>query len=243
MCLITLAYHIHPRYPLVLAANRDEFLDRPTSPAHWWPDATHLLAGRDLRAGGTWMGITRQGRFAALTNHRDLRRPKKEGPSRGLLVRAVLEHTPDLGSSADHEGFNLLYGTVHALHYHSNVELVDRPLAAGIHGLSNAFLNTAWPKVERAKRGLEQALDLPDALLTDALFAFLLDDARPPDDRLPRTGLSMEQERAVSSVFIDTPGYGTRCSTVVLVDHQGIVHFHERTWPGGGTVSETFLLQ
>lgn len=240
MCLIVLAYNVHPRFPLVLAANRDEFHERPTAPAHWWPAAPHIFAGRDLRAGGTWLGITRSGRFAALTNYRDLHRPAKQGPSRGQLVRDALDGTLDLPKTDLYEGFNLLHGTMHELRYHNNIVPVDVPLPPGIHGISNALLNTPWPKVERAKETMLHALDRPDVELTDALFALLRDEVRATDERLPDTGLPLDMERAVSPVFIETPGYGTRCSTVVLVDAHGEVRFEERTWPGDGRVRQQF---
>lgn len=242
MCLITLAYHIHPRFPLVLAANRDEFHERPTAPAGWWSDAPHLLAGRDLRAGGTWLGITRQGTFAALTNHRDLRRAPKQGPSRGLLVRTALEGTATLDDTAAYEGFNLLHGPLDALHYHNNIEPTDVALEPGIHGLSNALLNTPWPKVQRAKAALERALNSSDAALVDELFALLTDPQQASEEGLPDTGLALPMERALSSVFIDTTGYGTRCSTVLLVHADGRILFEERTWPMGTTKRETFMI-
>ncbi|MGV3638746.1 MAG: NRDE family protein [Flavobacteriales bacterium] len=242
MCLITLAYQFHPRFPLVLAANRDEFLERPTAPASWWADAPHVLAGRDLRAGGTWLGITRTGRFAALTNHRDLRRAPKQGPSRGLLVRTALEGSP-LEATAAYEGFNLVYGPLNALRYHNNIEPTDEPLGPGIHGLSNALLNTPWPKVERAKDSLAEALRVPDEELVEALFKVLRDPVPAADAQLPDTGLTPPMERALSSVFITTEGYGTRCSTVVLLGHDGRVHFEERVHTTGGSFQATFQLE
>ena len=242
MCLIVLAYNAHPRYPLLLAANRDEFHERPAAPAHFWTDAPDVLAGRDLQAGGTWLGLHRSGRFAALTNHRDLHRPPKQGPSRGLLVRDALEGAIDLDSTAAYAGFNLLHGHLDDLRYHNNLEPTDQGLSNGIHGISNAFLNTPWPKVQAAKKGMEQLLDAPDAQLIGGLFALLANDDPAPDERLPDTGLSRDLERAVSPIFIRTDGYGTRCSTVLLVDANGNVHFEERTWPHGGAVVEVLQL-
>lgn len=242
MCLITLAYHVHPRYPLVLAANRDEFHERPTAPASWWSDAPHVLAGRDLRAGGTWLGITRQGHFAALTNHRDLRREPKPGPSRGLLVRSALVGTATLDDTAAYEGFNLLHGPLDRLRYHNNIEPTDVALEPGIHGLSNALLNTPWPKVQRAKAGMERALSSSEGVLVEDLFALLADPAQAEVEQLPDTGLTPPMERALSSVFIATTGYGTRCSTVLLVDTDGQVYFEERTWPAGTAQRMTFAL-
>ena len=223
-------------------ANRDEFLTRPAEAAHFWPDAPHVLAGRDLQAGGTWMGITRHGRFAALTNHRDLRRPAVDGPSRGHLVRQALEHHIDQGITTPYAGLNLIHGTVEELHYLNNITPDQQPLAPGIHGLSNALLNTPWPKVQRATAGMQQVLTVPDDQLINGLFELLTDEATAPAEQLPDTGLDPAMEHALSSIFIRTPGYGTRCSTVVLVDHTGQVHVQERSWPHGGTVVHEFAL-
>ncbi|NUQ14735.1 MAG: NRDE family protein [Flavobacteriales bacterium] len=238
MCLIALAYKVHPRYPLIVAANRDEFLDRPTRPAHFWEDDPHVLAGRDLQAGGTWLGVTRRGRFAAVTNHRDLRRTPVNGPSRGQLVRTALDDDPPGGGT--YMGYNLLYGAYDTLRYRNNVQPVDEPLPAGIHGLSNHLLNSPWPKVLRATTGLAHLVEGPDDALVEGLFDLLADRTEAPDALLPDTGLSLEQERRVSAIFIRTPRYGTRCSTVVLVDAHGQVCFEERTADGGHRVREVF---
>jgi len=237
--LIALAYQVHPRFPFILAANRDEFLDRPSEPARFWDDAPHILAGRDLRAGGTWLGLTRHGRFAAITNYRDLRRAPVAGPSRGQLVRGALEGLMDPASTTAYEGFNLLYGPLHALRYHNNIQPVDEPLAPGIHGLSNHYLNTPWPKVQRATTALQALVAGSDDALVEGLFAVLADGTTAPDEQLPDTGLPFPAERAASAIFIHTPGYGTRCSTVVLVDTDGRVRFEERVYPEGtATVRE-----
>jgi uncharacterized protein with NRDE domain len=240
MCLIALAYKVHARFPLIMAANRDEFLSREADPAHFWPDLPLVLAGRDRRALGTWMGITLSGRFAALTNHRDLRRPPIAGPSRGLLVRDALLAEPEADPVA-REGYNLLHGPIEALRYRSNITGEDRVLQPGIHGLSNALLNTPWPKVVRAKQSMERMVlsDRPDP---EAMFR-LLQDARPAaDHQLPETGLGIDRERALSSIRIDLPGYGTRCSTVMLVSVTGLVRFEERTLKDGGRVLQEFQL-
>jgi uncharacterized protein with NRDE domain len=238
VCLIALAYKVHPQFPFIIAANRDEFSDRPAEPAHFWGDAPHVLAGRDLKAGGTWLGITRTGRFAAITNYRDLRRPMPAGPSRGTLVREALEGSIDPQGTGMYAGFNLIYGPLQALRYHNNIEPADRALAAGIHGLSNHFLDTPWPKVVRATTELQRLIGEPGADLVNDLFALLADEAPAPDDRLPDTGLPLELERAASSIFIRSAGYGTRCSTVLLVDNKGHVRFEERTVPGGRVIEE-----
>lgn len=240
MCLIAFAYKAHPRFPLIVAANRDEFLDREAAPAHFWPDSPSILAGRDRRHLGTWLGITTQGRFAAITNHRDLRRAPVLGPSRGLLVRdALLGHPPADAEPLD--GYNLLHGTVDELWYRSNISGADAPIPAGVHGLSNALLNTDWPKAMRAKAGLQRVIEAaePDPEL---LFQLLADPRRAPDAELPDTGLDLPRERALSSIRIDLPGYGTRCSTVLLVDRDGQVRFEERTHRTRGVVRERFTL-
>ena len=227
MCLIAIAYHAHERYPLIVAANRDEFTDRPARPLHFWDDAPGILAGRDLKAGGTWMGVTSEGRFAAITNHRDLRRPPKAGPSRGLLVKQVLE-TGALPDISIHEGFNLIHGHWRRLNYVNNVDGTAIELPEGVHGLSNAFLNTPWPKVERAKRAMQRIVQQEVPRMED-LFELLASEDRAADEELPETGIDREWERALSAVRIKVEGYGTRCSTVLLIDRKGRALIEERT--------------
>lgn len=240
MCLIVLAYKARAEFPLILGANRDEFLDRPAEPAHFWKDAPEIFAGRDKRVGGTWMGITRQGRFAAVTNYRDMRVSFPAGPSRGALVRKALEGSIDTTGTSVYAGFNLLYGPLDALRYHNNINHRDEPLTPGVHALSNHLLDTPWPKVVRSKAILNTLLGQSPGAITDGLFQLLTDETMAADDQLPDTGLPLEMERASSPAFIRTPNYGTRCSTVVLVDAHGKVYFEERTWPGGGVVRERF---
>lgn len=227
MCLIALAYKVHPRYPLILLANRDEFLDRPAEPARFWPAEPHILAGRDRRAGGTWLGVTTSGRLAALTNYRDLRLPRVQGPSRGLLVRQALEPGFLPAGTAAYEGFNLLYGPVDALRYHTNMGGRDEALSPGIHGLSNHLLDTPWPKVQRAKERLGTIVGTDEPSF-HAMFDLLAEDDRARDEQLPDTGLDLERERALSSIRITTDGYGTRCSTVVMMAADGTITFEER---------------
>lgn len=242
MCLIALAYKAHPRFPLIVAANRDEFLDRPAEAAHFWPDAPQLLAGRDLRAGGTWLGITRGGCFAAITNYREMRMIFPQGPSRGGLVRQALEGSIDTRTSSAYSGFNLLYGPVNALRYHNNIDGRDDELVPGVHGLSNHLLDTPWPKVVNAKAAMTGLLGETHEAIIHVLFNLLADGGTAPEEQLPDTGLPLEMERAASAAFIRTPNYGTRCSTVLVVDAHGKVYFEERTWPGGGKVVEELQL-
>lgn len=234
MCLILLAWHAHPDYALVVAANRDEFFARPTAPAAFWPESPHVLAGRDLQAGGTWLGMTRNGRFAALTNFRDPARNKAGAPSRGELVSRFLTGfiTPAayldvLESCADlYSGFNLVFGDPDGLWCFSNCGEGERQLWPGVYGLSNHLLDTPWPKVARGKSALNTAIcALPDET---PLFALLRDDSIAPDEALPRTGVSLEWERLLSAAFVSSPGYGTRSATVLLMDAAGNVRFIEQ---------------
>ena len=239
MCLILVAWRVHPDYPLVVAANRDEFFVRPTAPAAFWKDAPQVLAGRDLEAGGTWMGVTRTGRFAALTNFRDPAQNRSDAPSRGRLVADFLvgDETPQacLARIAPHasqcNGYNLLLGDGEALWWSSNMGGQPRPLEPGVYGISNHLLDTPWPKVGAGKTALAQALDsLPD---DEALFALLQDDGIHPDEELPQTGIPLDWERLLSSAFVKSPGYGTRGSTVLSIGRDGRVAFDEQTWLPG----------
>ncbi len=237
MCLILFAYESHPKYKLVVAANRDEFYSRPTSPADFWQDKPEILAGRDLREGGTWMGITTNGRFAALTNYRDPSRNKKTAPSRGHLVQRFLDSTmtpsayidqiPDAGK--EYNGFNLLIGEHDSLYYYSNREQILRPVSPGIHGLSNALLNDPWPKVIKGKQALEMALQ-HDEVKPEQLFAILVDQEPVEDQELPDTGVGLEMERGLAPAFVTMSGYGTKTSTVILIDHSDQVRFWERSF-------------
>ncbi len=239
MCLVLVAWKSHPDYPLVVAANRDEFFDRPTQGASFWPEAPELLAGRDLQAGGTWMGITRAGRFAALTNFRDPVSVRADAASRGKLVADFLQERQSAAASLaavaqkarNYNGFNLLVGDGENLAWFSNVGGAPRLLEPGIYGLCNHLLDTPWPKVEAAKSALGEALAaLPDNAV---LFRLLRDDTLHPDDALPRTGVSLEWERLLSAAFVKAPGYGTRSSTVLAVGQDGTTVFDEQTWLEG----------
>ena len=254
MCLITVACGLRADYPLLLAANRDEFFARPTDPARFWPETPHLLAGRDLEQGGTWLGITRNGRIAALTNFRDGTRKRAGRRSRGWLVRDFLlsQHAPDAFLAGVHrdrsqyDGFNLLVGTHQGLYHYSNETGAVTALATGVHGLSNHLLNTPWPKVERARARLSGLASDAAGALPQRLFDLLADDAQAPDDALPATGVPLEWERLLSSAFIRSAGYGTRCSTVILVSAGGEVRFEERTFSAAHALAgqrvETFEL-
>lgn len=242
MCLILIAYRCHPGIDLLVAANRDEFHNRPTAALAFWDDAPQILAGRDLQHGGTWMGVTQTGRFAALTNYRDPRQVQPDAPSRGQLVSVylqgvepALDYLARLATQSRHyNGFNLLLGDEVGLHYYSNRGDPPRTLPPGWYGLSNHLLNTPWPKL---KRGLALAQSVlvrqPDPVPDDLLRA-LTDRVPAPDAELPNTGVPLDWERWLSPIFIDAPGYGTRSSTVLLAKENGPTRMVETTWINGG---------
>jgi len=247
MCLIAFAWKAHPDYPLIVGANRDEWHDRPALPASWWADHPEILAGRDLKAGGTWLGISRRGRFAALTNFRDPSDRKSDAPSRGQLVSDFLAGTASVQGylrelkvvAPLYQGFNLLIGDGNALQYFSSRtgEILDVP--AGVHALSNHMLNEPWPKVERAKSALEAALraKMSGEARQTAIYTFLSDEKMAPDAALPSTGVGQEWERVLSPAMIVTEKYGTRCSTVLGIASNGEAAFEERTRDRTGKVT------
>ena len=247
MCLAIVALDAHPDYPLVVAANRDEFHARPAAAAHWWPDRVpgSLLAGRDLVAGGTWLGVTTSGRWAFVTNVREPGRYDPAAPSRGALVVSVLDDPRDAlaavaatHGATHHNGFNLIAGDIARAAWASNRAAAAMLLAPGIHGVSNASLDTPWPKLERVKAGVAAWVR---AGSTDAtgLFDLLADRARAPDDALPHTGVPLEWERLLAAPFIVSERYGTRCSTVLTVARDGAAVLQERSFdPGGHATGE-----
>lgn len=253
MCLLIFAHECHPRYRLVLAANRDEFYARPTAPAAFWDDVPHLLAGKDLQGGGTWLGITRGGRLAALTNYRDPATLRHDTPSRGGLVSAYLEGKMPAADylallrreGARYNGFNLLFGSVDRLFTHSNLAELPPLVPPCLHGISNHLVDTPWPKVVRGKELLARLLAADEELDPETLLALLADRDVPPDSFLPDTGVGLDRERQLAPIFIATPDYGTRSSTVILVDRKGEVRFVERSFAPGSppaTVAHRFRI-
>lgn len=237
MCLILLACNTHPKYKLVIAANRDEFYARPTDPAGFWEDEPHILAGKDLEAGGTWMGVNTRGEVSMLTNYRDPLNVKQGAPSRGHLVADFLKNnenaseylTKIAGEGHLYNGFNMLCGDVDQLFYYGNYHKGVHAVSPGYHGLSNALLNTSWPKVEKGLEKLKNVLSAEN-VEPERLFKTLYDDVKAPDDLLPDTGIGKEKESLLSPMFIKSPGYGSRCSTVLLVDQNNHLTFVERTY-------------
>lgn len=244
MCLILVAWQVHSDYPLVVAANRDEFHARPTAVAARWPDAPHVVAGRDLEAGGTWLGVTDAGRFAAVTNVREPGKPK--GPqSRGRLTQDFLAGAASPGDFAAgvadgaFSGFNLLVADAQTLCYRSNRDGVARALPAGIYGVSNHLLDTPWPKLTTAKARFAEAIEhLP---VEAPFFDLLADDEIVPDGDLPATGVPLEWERRLSAVFVRSPDYGTRASTLLLRRRDGSGLLVERSFDAAGATREARL--
>ncbi|WP_010677329.1 NRDE family protein [Bacillus timonensis] len=245
MCLVLFAYKKHPVYQLIIAANRDEFYQRPTAPIHFWEDEPTLLAGRDLEKMGTWMGVTKAGRFAALTNYRDPNESSVGKQSRGKLVKEALTYNGEIAeymkqlekTNSQFPGYNLLVGDPNQLYYYSNVGKRLENVKPGIHGLSNHLLNTNWPKVEKGKEGLAQIIKGEN--LVENLVELLQNTDRPNDHFLPKTGVSLEWERILSSLFIQTNGYGTRSSTVLLMSDTEI-QYVERTYSRTGESNQEF---
>ncbi|MDX2246154.1 MAG: NRDE family protein [Bacteroidia bacterium] len=237
MCLILFGYRVHPQYELIIAANRDEFYERPTLRAGWWEENPSLLAGKDLKAGGTWLGLSKNGRFSAITNFREPFNIKPDAPSRGALVtdflagdQFVMPYQNELrAKAADYNGFNLLTYDGENLGWFSNRGELGILLTPGIYGLSNHLLDTAWPKVRRGKQDLSQIISPQMEIDTEALFFMMENETRAPDHELPQTGVSPEWEKILSAMCIKSPSYGTRVTTVILLDKKGKVFFEERS--------------
>lgn len=240
MCLILFAWKASPSLDLVVAANRDEYYDRPTQAMHRWSEHPEVYAGKDLTAGGTWMGVTKSGRFAALTNYRNPSNIDLKAPSRGQLTKEFLtshaspkeylEHIRSQG--LPYNGFNLLVGDENSLWYYNNINHDLHALCPGIYGLSNALLDDPWPKVEKGKNALKKVLD-QKRLAADDILGMMRNDTKAEDHLLPKTGVSLAWERALSSMFIQTENYGTRCSTLLVRSNKN-THAAEKTHPHFG---------
>lgn len=220
-----------------MAANRDEFYQRNTAPAHFWNDYPHILGGRDLEASGTWMAMSKKGKISMVTNYRDPFNINPQAPSRGQLVSDYLlngdqpeEYLKQVSTNGkSYNGFNLIAGSPDELYYYSNYKGSVEKIEPGLHGLSNHLLDTPWPKVERGLEKMKQALS--DKIVDPInLFDVLYDSQVAADDKLPDTGMGLERERVLSSMFIKSPGYGTRCSTIVMLNQKNEVYYSERVY-------------
>lgn len=246
MCLINFHLKDHPNYKLIVAANRDEFYKRPTKQAHIWRDAPHVIAGKDLEKHGTWLGVTKNGRFAALTNFRHPAHMRPNENSRGALVSDFLTgiETPEnyiqeIQQNKDlFNGFNLLVGTANSLMYYNNIEDQAHYVEQGTHSVSNHFLNTPWPKVKTGKSLLRNYINQHKKIDPEILFDILRNDELAHDEDLPNTGIDLSLERQLSPLFITMDDYGTRCSTVLLITKENDVQFIERTFHKGQYINE-----
>ncbi|WP_338522235.1 NRDE family protein [Pseudomonas batumici] len=246
MCLIVFAWRPGHAQPLIVAANRDEFYARPSLPLAQWPEAPRVYAGRDLEAGGTWLGIGAGGRFAALTNIRNPNQPVGRRSRGELVARFLTEDQPAedylaevRARSQEYGGFNLLVGTADTLWHFNSHEGEPRQLTEGVYGLSNAGLDTPWPKLLKARAALSWELRDPRP---EALLALLGDPTSAPLAELPDTGVGVATESLLSSIFIASPSYGTRASTVLIVHADGRRHLLERSFgPYGGHLGEVEL--
>ena len=245
MCLLVLALRTHPRLPFIVAGNRDEFHARPTQAARWWPDKRDIVGGRDLQAGGTWLAVHRNGRFAAVTNYRDAHREKAGFRSRGDLVTGfldahagVVEYLKSIDNGA-YAGFNLVVSDGRSAGYLSNRGAGLRELPPGIYGLSNATLDDPWSKVTRTKARLAALIDA-DEVNESSLLRMLDDRDKASADEVETNGLSFTMAHTLTAPFIVHPEYGTRCSTVMTIDDGGSVRFVERRFdPAGRTSGES----
>lgn len=234
MCLLALAWQQNDRYPFLLAANRDEFLQRPTRPASFWPEQPNLLGGKDLEAGGSWLLASKQGRWATLTNHRDGRDLAPGKISRGeLVLQAIQQPLEELPhwlekNQQSFAGFNLLWGDSQQAWYFTNrLATPARQLTPGLYLLSNATLDTDWPKTRRLRSKIKEWLATENAC-PKQIFTALADQTKPADADLPDTHLGLEKERLLAPIFIEAEGYGTRTSTLLWQEASGVWHLHEK---------------
>ena len=249
MCLIVIAWDTHPKYKLIVAANRDEYYHRPTKQAKFWDDYPNIFGGRDLKAMGTWMAVSKNGKFGALTNFRDPTSIRSEAKSRGEIIPKFLdsEQSPEEyvqtlhGQAEDYNGFNLLVGDYDNLRHYSNAQRKMNVVTPGIHGLSNAFLDTDWPKVNKLKEGFSSVIAAD--FQHDDLLNLLKDEHTFEEEILPDTGVSSEWERALSAICIRTKEYGTSISTVMTIDRFGKVDFTELTLPRGGRAGDKINIE
>lgn len=238
MCILFIAVNYHPNYPLIIAANRDEFHARETQSSHFWRNEPNVLAGKDLVGGGTWMGMNRNGRLSALTNIRAPGKERADAITRGKLVFDFIQTnvTPQnylealSANRQDYNGYNLLFGSVNKLQVYNSFENTSYQLEDGVYGLSNASLNSPWPKLDMGRSALANYCHNADVLNNEHLFELLANNQPAKDEDLPQTGIPIDWEKKLSSIFIQSPEYGTRSSTILLLDKQDNIYWEERTF-------------
>lgn len=236
MCLISFAYKCIPNYKLILIANRDEFFDRPTKSAYDWGNG--IIGGQDLKSGGMWFGLHKSGKFAAITNYRNGFDKREFKTSRGSIVKGFLNFQNSAEEYAnllkqnknEYAGYNLIFGDINKILYYSNIEDKITTIQSGIHGLSNAFLNSSWPKVDKAKEFFDVMKLNNEKLNREKIFSFMVDESKASKNLLPKTGINEELEYQLSSIFIRLPNYGTRATTLLTIDSDDRIEFRERTY-------------
>jgi uncharacterized protein with NRDE domain len=245
MCLLLFSYRIHPDYRLIVAANRDEFYARPTAALDYWSDHPDVLAGKDLKSNGTWLGVTRSGRLAAVTNYREPTAHIENAPSRGRLIgdfltgnalpQRYLKAVSKISNA--YNGFNLIAGDPAGLYYYSNRAPHVRQLQPGFYGISNHLIDTPWPKIKKGKALLQGQLCGREKIDIEKIWKSLADHALPADKDLPDTGVGLEWERILAPLFISSPDYGTRSSSIILMEYSGRTTVMERTYSNPANAS------
>lgn len=249
MCILFFAIKQHPKYPVIICANRDEFHQRPTQAMHWWSekdDKNAILAGKDLQAKGTWLGLNKQGRFSALTNFRQPELFDKDKQSRGDLVLKALAQSDDkittqlAKSSHQYNGFNLVFGQLNSLTCFDSVSQKQQPLTTGFHSLCNGALDDIWPKMAQGQAQLAKAIsDFADQPLNiDELFTLMQNGEQAKTENLPNTGVPIDWEQLLSSIFIVSPEYGTRTTNIIIQDNEGNISIVDRSYNEQGVCIE-----
>ncbi len=239
MCILFFAINRHPKYPVIICANRDEFHQRPTQPMHQWQNI-NLLAGKDLEAGGTWLGINSTGAFSALTNFRQGTEIAPHKKSRGDLVLKAIASTKAetdsylLSSLGQYNGYNLIYGQLNDLHCFDSVNQKSHAITNGFHSISNGALDDIWPKMEHGQTLLEDAILTDETLSIDNLFAIMKNQQTPHESRLPNTGIEKNWEQLLSSIFIVSPEYGTRSTSIITLDNKNNIKVYEHIYDVDG---------
>ena len=249
MCVAFIAYNSHPDYQLIVASNRDEFLERPTLKLHEWNDKNGIIAGKDLTHGGIWQGVNKFGCSGLLTNYRDFHHPRVNGPSRGILLHDYLSSTQTVEeyltatekNKKIYDGYNLLICDNIGLYYQSNRKPGFEKYQSGIFGLSNAFLDTPWPKLVNGKERFTSIINHSD--FEDELFDLLKNETKYPPEQLPDTGIGPDMEYMISSIFISGEIYGTRVSTIITFDYHGVCTIIEKTHSDQSLIRFSFITQ
>jgi len=244
MCILFLAINQHPDHPLIICANRDEFYARPTLGAHFWPNKPHLLAGQDLQAGGSWLGVNTHHQFSAITNIRTGSKQSPTKKSRGELVTLALEPNSFIDinwlkqHSDEYNPFNLIYGSLNQLNCYNSLLKQQTALTSGFHAISNGSLDDIWPKMAKGESHLEKIVSSNQTINSDGLFTILKDSTQAKDSQLPNTGINLEWERKLSSIFISSLEYGTRSSCIILQNKSGEVEFVEQMYDSNANKGE-----